>query len=421
MSDKVRWAGIYLSVCLIPIFFYLLPPLSAEIITHRIVTSYLILAPYVGLSLVAVLGWQVNQTRIFWSSLLLIGLYYFFIHSSEIVASPTGRAHAIEIITVSFPLALAIIFAFKESLLWSDQSLTRILLALSPFGIFVCLYSWTPDLYQELFFWSSSVKPRSLLIPNFTFVACSAFFLIVYLLPDAKIKYFLIALVASLVPFLFCSQITLVMNSSTNQALMDFDVITAFGILTVILLHSILRMYWQKVYLDVLTGVPNRQALDERLGTLQDNYTLAMVDIDHFKKFNDIHGHAEGDNVLRMVALQLKEHLGDRVYRYGGEEFCVVFEKENAQMAFIMMERTRADLERREFYLRNAERDQPETLKKLRGKHHQKPDLTVQIRISVGISASKKELKTYTEVIQKADQALYEAKARGRNQIVSTE
>ena len=58
---------------------------------------------------------------------------------------------------------------------------------------------------------------------------------------------------------------------------------------------------------------------------LSGEYAIAMMDIDHFKSFNDNYGHDEGDNVLRLVGSMLNQELGDRVYRYGGEEFCAVF------------------------------------------------------------------------------------------------
>src|SRR5581483_8808997 len=122
-----------------------------------------------------------------------------------------------------------------------------------------------------------------------------------------------------------------------------------FGIITLVLLVSLVRMYLQKVYLDLLTSVYNRQALDERLHTLRGEFALAMVDIDHFKQFNDTYGHAEGDNVLRMVAQHLEDHLGDRVYRYGGEEFCIVFEGEGNETAMTKMEKTRASMAKHRF------------------------------------------------------------------------
>ena len=79
-------------------------------------------------------------------------------------------------------------------------------------------------------------------------------------------------------------------------------VVLSFLALTSVLLHSTFYMHWNRVYLDPLTGIPNRQALEDRLHTLTGRFTLAMMDIDHFKHFNDTYGHEEGDNMPRMVA-----------------------------------------------------------------------------------------------------------------------
>ncbi len=114
---------------------------------------------------------------------------------------------------------------------------------------------------------------------------------------------------------------------------------------------EIIRLYLKRVYQDPLTAIPNRQALDDRLHGLSGQYAIAMVDIDHFKKFNDTYGHAEGDNVLRMVAQHLMGHLGRDIYRYGGEEFCVVFEGEKREEAETRMELARGTLEKRKFFL----------------------------------------------------------------------
>gem|GEM_PF-4203109 len=69
----------------------------------------------------------------------------------------------------------------------------------------------------------------------------------------------------------------------------------------IIMLHSLYRVYWENSYIDELTGLYNRRALDEKMRRLSSRYVLAMIDIDHFKKFNDSYGHDEGDNVLRLT------------------------------------------------------------------------------------------------------------------------
>ncbi len=421
MSDKVRWAGIYLLICAIPLFIYFLQPLSPQLMSHKMFTNFLVLAPYLGLFLIAILGWQINQTRIFWSSLLLVGLYHFFMHSSEFLEIANTRARSFEIITVSYPLALSIIFVMRESQLWSDKSLTRVLLGLWPFLIFTGLYNWAPSVYQNLFFWTPTNSSQLLHVPTLTLLAYGVFLLVVIFEPESKSKFFLIALATTSVPFLFCSQTCLINNNSPTDPFKNFDVIITFSVITAILLHAILRLYWQKVYLDILTEIPNRQALNERLTTLQHPYSLAMIDIDHFKKFNDNYGHAEGDNVLHMVALTLKENLGPRVYRYGGEEFCAIFTDEEAEKAHIAMEQARRTLEQRSFYLRQVDREKQNFPKKPSVKSDSKTPKSIQITVSVGVAYSTPKTKSHEEVIHSADKSLYKAKEKGRNQVVSSE
>src|SRR5690606_32813266 len=98
------------------------------------------------------------------------------------------------------------------------------------------------------------------------------------------------------------------------------------GAAGLIFLVALLQTSWRMAFLDELTGLPGRRALEERLLKLGDDYAIAMVDVDHFKRFNDTWGHVAGDEVLRMVASRLGAvEGGGRAYRYGGEEFTIVF------------------------------------------------------------------------------------------------
>ena len=117
----------------------------------------------------------------------------------------------------------------------------------------------------------------------------------------------------------------------------------AAGLLPLIV--ATLQHAHQLAYRDELTNLPGRRALNERLATLGRRYTLAMVDVDHFKRFNDIYGHDVGDQVLRMVARQLRRvGGGGRAYRYGGEEFTVVFPRRDAEHAIDHLEALREDI-----------------------------------------------------------------------------
>jgi len=108
-------------------------------------------------------------------------------------------------------------------------------------------------------------------------------------------------------------------------------------------------------YLDGLTGVPNRRKLEEHLSREWDRakksgqpLSLLMVDIDFFKRYNDLLGHLEGDECLRKVAQEINRHVRsgmDLVARYGGEEFAVVLPETNGKQAQSIAERIRKDVE----------------------------------------------------------------------------
>ena len=92
-----------------------------------------------------------------------------------------------------------------------------------------------------------------------------------------------------------------------------------------ILLVAVLQESHRMAFRDELTGLPGRRALQERMAGLGPAYAIAMADVDHFKNFNDTHGHDGGDQVLKLVAARLAKIEGGGVaFRYGGEEFTVL-------------------------------------------------------------------------------------------------
>ena len=110
-------------------------------------------------------------------------------------------------------------------------------------------------------------------------------------------------------------------------------------IFTIALLQDTFRMAFR----DELTGLPSRRNLNERMMGLGRRYTIAMCDVDHFKKFNDTHGHDLGDQVLKMVAAKLDEVKGGgTAYRYGGEEFTVLFPGKDIEHAMPHLDALRA-------------------------------------------------------------------------------
>ncbi|HEY3494693.1 MAG TPA: GGDEF domain-containing protein [Polyangiaceae bacterium] len=158
--------------------------------------------------------------------------------------------------------------------------------------------------------------------------------------------------------------------------------------------------------LDALTGLNNRRWLDEmvprqlRRSRFQNQpLSLVMLDVDHFKRFNDEHGHQAGDFVLFAVAQVLRSRLRptDLVGRYGGEEFTILLPATDRAGARIAAERVRSAVAETELELPDGRR-------------------LPQVTVSLGIAEATPEIET-AELFERADRALYRAKSAGRNRV----
>ena len=175
---------------------------------------------------------------------------------------------------------------------------------------------------------------------------------------------------------------------------------------------------YQMAFRDELTGLPGRRALNERMQRLGRNYVLAMTDVDHFKKFNDTHGHDVGDQVLRLVASKLSKVTGGgRAYRYGGEEFAVVFAGRTLEECLPHLEAIREAIGTYDIHLRNQDRPQDDQQGRQRRSGAQAN--SVSVTVSIGVAERQVDHRTAEEVLKSADQALYSAKGAGRNCVMS--
>ncbi len=182
------------------------------------------------------------------------------------------------------------------------------------------------------------------------------------------------------------------------------------------LLVGLFEDSYRLAFHDELTGLPGRRALDEALRGLGGTFTIAMVDIDHFKKFNDRHGHDAGDQVLRMVADILAGAGGGRAYRYGGEEFSIVYPGRDAAEVRDDLDALRASVADRKFTLRSPDRPK---IKPDRPKKKTSPSKRVTVTVSIGAAGSNSRRRSPPSVLKAADKALYRAKRAGRNRLVA--
>ena len=196
------------------------------------------------------------------------------------------------------------------------------------------------------------------------------------------------------------------------------NVLTVFSTAgALILTLSVLRDSYNMAFRDDMTNLPSRRSLNESLNRLGRRYAIAMLDVDHFKKFNDTYGHETGDQVLKMVASKMM-NVGSngKAFRYGGEEFTIFFPGRCVSEVIPELEKLRKTIAEYRLFIRNVERTNCDKEGKLqRGTKGENPH--VSVTISIGVAERGKDHTTPGDVMKAADKALYKAKTRGRNQV----
>jgi diguanylate cyclase (GGDEF)-like protein len=190
-----------------------------------------------------------------------------------------------------------------------------------------------------------------------------------------------------------------------------------FAAAALALVLAAVEVSYAMAFRDDLTGLPGRRALNERLAQLGKRYTAAMIDIDHFKKVNDRHGHDVGDEVLRKVATKLARITGGgKAYRYGGEEFAVLFPGKGVKDVLPHLEQLREAVAEAKFAVRGSTRPKR---KPKASSQDQARRRTIPVTVSIGAAERAPRTPRAEQVIEAADRALYRAKKGGRNQVRS--
>jgi GGDEF domain-containing protein len=178
---------------------------------------------------------------------------------------------------------------------------------------------------------------------------------------------------------------------------------------------SVLETSYRMAYRDGLTGLPGRRALLDALADLRGRYTIAMLDVDRFKKLNDRHGHDVGDQVLKLVASRLaRAPGGGRAFRYGGEEFTLLFPGRTREETIPHLERLRREIAAYTFTVRGRRRRKSAAGAK-RPRRAGRKKLTVTV--SIGVAERDGAAPAPEAVLKAADRALYRAKRAGRNRV----
>ena len=360
---------------------------------------------FVFLLIALLLSIYFNKSKLF--VLLLFPLFFdlalAFPNTLFTKLSVTAFWHIAPLVTA---LGYLLLYALQERGLFSSFGALRTGLGLLILSIgYAGLKYYSPTIQQAL---DTPILHASLhgmskasdFILIIAFIALVFIFLISLLFEVQSQKAPFWMLCSQMIPFLF-------LQESSHFIL--FSLVTSLIAISA-LVHDAYRM----AYVDTLTSIPSRRALEERFLHLGSHYSIAMADIDFFKKFNDKFGHDIGDDVLKLVAKELS-HIknGGKAYRYGGEEFTILFSGKKKEDCIMALEEVRERIFRRGFVIRDKNRPEkiPQEVKKA---------ITVKkerLSISLGLAMSCKG-KTPNDILKIADDALYKAKESGRNCLI---
>ena len=364
--------------------------------------------PYAAYIISMAFGWRFNRSALVFGCVCIAFVHWSLVHFGAV--HPAGDILwrvAFDSAALLLPLNLVVLSVARERGVFTTRGLSRLALILVQPLMVGIIAGPDPEHYAALL--------EHVLLP-FTFLQK----LSVPQIPMAVCLLCLIVMTALYVReggakesgfFWGIVMVLIAIASAGQKHQMGFHFSTA----ALILLVSVIEVSHSMAFKDELTGLPARRALKEDLLKLGGRYCLAMLDIDHFKKFNDKHGHDVGDQVLRMVASRLTRVTGGgKAFRYGGEEFTVIFPGRYADDALQHLEDLRKEVAHAEFAIRSRMRPRRKPKTPRRVKTSPK---SVSVTISIGVAWPSERARTPNDVLKVADKALYRAKKQGRNQV----
>jgi diguanylate cyclase (GGDEF)-like protein len=382
---------------------------------HRLAETYeglVLYLPYIFLVTGLLLGWRFNQSRVVFAVLVLFLAEWFLYRFAYKGGDGRVTSEAIaRLVAILLPLNLAVFSVLPERGLMNRFGFIRFLsILVQPLMVTGWIMIWPEGLNR---------LSGLVLVPSEAWQAQMA-------LPDLAVAAFVAGFTITLFDYMHnrhplqsgfywvlacCLYALWVQPPGPHTALL-----LSLGALVVIL--AAVEASHSMAFRDELTSLLGRRALNEALLGQGVRYAVAMVDVDYFKKFNDRYGHKAGDQALKMVAVHLSRVKGGgKAYRYGGEEFTVLFPGKTAGQALPFLEELRQDIAEAGFVIRSSQRAQNRP-RKGRPKP-QGSDRRVKITVSIGLAECSDKYPESDDVLKAADKALYKAKRAGRNRVMS--
>ena len=376
--------------------------------------------PYAFLAAGFIMGWRYNNAGLVCSTLTLALAYYALAHveSSSLSQAAGARPGMIGTIMVLLPINLGFQSILTKRRVLSPGGLIAAVLILVQIAIVVLLHHHaTADAVNQGQAAVASLTSKfSLSLAGISEVLSSDYLFDGQSLPTACAFSFGLSILFSLFRYVrsgdirtagtFCGLIAILLGFVAINPVPALSIY--FCVCGLILITTTFEASFSMAYLDELTGLPGRRSLNETLLNMGRKYAIAMMDVDHFKQFNDVYGHKVGDQVLRTIASRLANITGGaKTFRYGGEEFTAIFPGKTVREAAPHVEKFRRGLESTPFVIRKKK---AASAGGGSNGHEQ-----VHVTVSIGLASPNANLTDPEKVLKAADKMLNTAKQAGRN------
>jgi len=358
--------------------------------------------PLVALATAVLLAWRLQRSK-----LLILAL---LVACASVALEPGlfDADAANTAVAAMLPLGLALLAITADRPISAPRAYLQLLLAALPAGAVLVLLGVMPErvtpllAYDVLAIGPTPISQVAVLAGTLAVLVAGIFALVRRRPADAGFAWATLATV-----FAF--------NAAAGTIARDVWMLVA----GVVLLVALMEAAYAMAFHDELTTLPGRRALNQLLATVRAPYTVAVVDVDRFKSFNDRYGHDVGDQVLRMVASKLAMvGGGGRPFRSGGEEFTIVFPGKAKPEALPHVQAVREAIEQSKFTLRNLPRPKGRNATAGRGTKAA-GGRQLGVTISAGLASYTTTSESAQAVMKLADKAMYRAKKNGRNRVVA--
>jgi len=389
---------------------------------NPLVNALLVIMPYLPLFFLVIgilFGFRSHNTGLILNSFLLLVTYFFLLYISPDLPSSSF------LLAFVVPLNLLVWSNVKNKFILGKVGFRYLTILLLEIGL-LYFFSNVNDNFTSGFLSEMQTE-----FPNFAlhlkmFVTFLLQFLTLRLLIPNFMIYLSLLIVLTILIYQYhhsgnvINAYYFVLNLTLLPGIMGYQnqiIVQLFFICgSIILLLSTIESSLYLAYVDELTCLPGRRKFNESMLNLGKKYTIAMIDVDHFKKFNDTYGHKTGDQALKMVAAKLNQKTeGAKTFRYGGEEFTSIFPGKSLQEAKPILDDCRETIENTPFFIRDKDRNKQSEAS--RGTKKTSDDKKVKITVSIGAAQADKHLNKPEKVLKAADKILYKAKHLGRNRV----